>query len=708
MRDIDVFAKCSMITVMFFAVMAAHVSEAKLKTVWDVGDYVQNGLLANYDGIRNAGADKPHESTKEEWVDLVGGSTAALIKISDEAADHGEWKENGYRFEGYSYFQAANEIELGNEFTVQLVTDTELAFVDRNESGGVIHEFQNIWAYGSGFGIFLNRQHDGAIAKTNIIWKEDAYCDGNATRPSFEWEGKYINAAFDAKYSYLVQTPYWMDQKNNRLERTAPVSVGPLKYNWGGCSGKRYCSIGVVYAYRAYSRKLTDSELAWNRLVDEIRFRGADILPVTNVVVEADAFGRIGAEAAGIYMVEDAHTFTAGNVTIDGNVYKPVGYRIEEWNESEKKWQPPVSHDGASYEYVASSTSPKVRLSWIWKFIEGVERVDARHYIQDGLVANYDGIWNRGIGKQHDSTKAEWIDLVCGAAATLVSTDSAQDSGEWTESGYRFMGYSYFRTANEIELGTEFTIQLATDMYLGVIDDAHDYPNIWAQSGDFNIYLNRSGGTYIAATNLYFKEDGNSGDGNRPYFDWSGKYINAAFSDGYSYMTDTPYWISGNRYSIKHSETTPVPSSRSLWGGRTSNAYCSKGIIYAWRAYSRKLTDSELAWNRDIDEIRFHDAMPTTISNAVAVASSRAGFAGNEEGVYLLSGIHTFTADKKTDNGVTYAPKFDVESWDGNAGEWKVTASGSGGECVLREADSAVPRRIVWKWFKEGFSVIVR
>ena len=51
--------------------MIALVSEAKLKTVWDVDDYVQDGLVANYDGIKNAGKDNPHESTREEWVDLV-------------------------------------------------------------------------------------------------------------------------------------------------------------------------------------------------------------------------------------------------------------------------------------------------------------------------------------------------------------------------------------------------------------------------------------------------------------------------------------------------------------------------------------------------------------------------------------------------------------------------------------------------------------
>ena len=707
MREI----KYSRIVSVLSVAAVALVSEAKLKTVWDVGDYVQDGLLANYDGIRNAGAGKPHESTKGEWVDLVGGSTASLV-IEGSAENSGEWKENGYRFEGYSYFQTSSKITLGNEFTVQVVSDTDMSLIDDS------HDYPNIWACGQ-FSIYLIHTSNANVLKRNICWKEDSYTDKDSScRPIFQWDAKYLNAAFDANYSYLSQTPYWINEESYRFERTDPATVPALNYTWGGRKGTSgdACSRGIIHAWRAYSRKLTDSELAWNRSVDEIRFRGANILPVTNVVVEADLFGRYGSEAAGIYMVEGAHTFTAGNITVGGRVYKPVGYKIEEWNEPEKKWGPPVVHDGASYEYAVSDISPKVRLSWIWEFAEGAERVDARHYIQDGLIANYDGIWNSGIEKTHDSTKEEWVDLVGGSTATLIKiSDEEADHGEWKENGYRFEGYSYFQAANEIELGNEFTVQLVTDTELAFVDRnesgdvIHDFQNVWASGGNFGIFLNREHDGAIAKTNIIWKEDEYCDNNTtRPNFAWEGKYVNAAFDAEYSYLVQTPYWINKEYNRLKRTEPVSVGPLKYNWGGCSSKRYCSIGVIHAYRAYSRKLTDAELAWNRDIDEIRFHNAMPTTISNAVAVASSNAEFSGNEEGVYLIGGIHIFTADKKTENGVTYAPKFDVESWDGDAGEWKVTASGSGGECVLREADSAVPRRIVWKWFKEGFSVIVR
>ena len=54
---------------------AAMCAQAALKT-WDVGDYVQDGLIAHYDGIRNAGANLPHDPNVTTWADLSPNGTA--------------------------------------------------------------------------------------------------------------------------------------------------------------------------------------------------------------------------------------------------------------------------------------------------------------------------------------------------------------------------------------------------------------------------------------------------------------------------------------------------------------------------------------------------------------------------------------------------------------------------------------------------------
>ena len=54
---------------------------------FDVGDYVQDGLVLNYDGIRNAGADRPHSGSATTWVNLgTGGSDYDMVKKGSPAS----------------------------------------------------------------------------------------------------------------------------------------------------------------------------------------------------------------------------------------------------------------------------------------------------------------------------------------------------------------------------------------------------------------------------------------------------------------------------------------------------------------------------------------------------------------------------------------------------------------------------------------------
>ena len=135
---------------------------------------------------------------------------------------------------------------------------------------------------------------------------------------------------------------------------------------------------------------------------------------------------------------------------------------------------------------------------------------------------------------------------------------------------------------------------------------------------------------------------------------------------------------------------------------------CHRGDFYQVRYYTRKLTDFELAWNRDVDEVRYYGGLPTTISNAVVVARAQEGFSSAEDGVYLLTDTYEFTAEKRKIDGVSFAPAYTVETWDSTADAWVKSSRKSGESCVLKQSESTAPRRIVWSWHKEGFSVTVR
>ena len=98
---------------------------------------------------------------------------------------------------------------------------------------------------------------------------------------------------------------------------------------------------------------------AYDRKVDEVRFRGAVI---TNVVVSTTLPGVSGNEPDGVYEVEGSWTFTASAQNVDGHKVIPAGYRLRRlvggtWNDG-------GSFDGDAYTYDTSSESGPVMLVW--------------------------------------------------------------------------------------------------------------------------------------------------------------------------------------------------------------------------------------------------------------------------------------------------------------------------------------------------------
>ena len=66
---------------------------------FDVGDYVQDGLVLNYDGIRNAGADQPHDSNATTWKNLgSGGAPYDMLRKGNPTSSC--WTDTGYYFDG--------------------------------------------------------------------------------------------------------------------------------------------------------------------------------------------------------------------------------------------------------------------------------------------------------------------------------------------------------------------------------------------------------------------------------------------------------------------------------------------------------------------------------------------------------------------------------------------------------------------------------
>ena len=695
------------------AASCAFSASAALKTTWDVGDYIQDGLVMHYDGIRNVGATAEHDSSATQWKDLSPNAGYAENRACVYGGN-GSWTNNAYVFTGVSCMETKNQPALGGEFTIQIACDVDVTSDDRTHP--------SVFAAGA-FYMYVDRSFAAQQALTNIFWQTDTY-SGNASgdRPQVKWlEGRYINAAFNASYMYITPGTDWDECAKYwgmRQSRPAPVDVPALSYTIGGrpmggsSGGRNYCSIGKFYAVRAYSRKLENWELAHNRAIDEIRFHGATAIPYTNVLVAAsDNAVLVGAEAPGGYAVDGSHTFTASSVTDGENRYEVSGYTLEAWDEENGVWGAETAYDGSSYTYVTNTMTGMVRLKWRWTQTNGIRRYDVCDYVTNGILAHYDGIRNVGPDAPHDSSASKWIDISYRRIpATPNLTVWGGNYGSWTSNAYVFVGESYLKTDQNITLGGEFTIQIAADMDLTIYETVSNSPSLLSADNNFSIYTDRYWDGGRAATNLYWNVD-SFGGADRPTMSnwtegrWStGRYVSGAFTSTNLYITQTDQWRSGWGYKRTRTNMNDVKAMQFLIGGQ-SNKNGMIGPYYSLRMYSRMLSNDELVQNRDVDEVRFHGAEATGCG-AVHVASSRSFLSGRESGAYKLVGSYTFTAEDAVVDDVRYLVTGSImETWDPVAREWKNPTFVQGATRTLSASQDA--RRLTWKWARDSGTVII-
>ena len=96
--------------------------------VYDVDDYVQDGLILHYDGIRNAGATAAHDPEALQWRNIAPGyenrwpmdrcsyvdSGSGYASVRNDATE-GAWTDNGFAFTGKGYFAKWDD---GDPFSV--------------------------------------------------------------------------------------------------------------------------------------------------------------------------------------------------------------------------------------------------------------------------------------------------------------------------------------------------------------------------------------------------------------------------------------------------------------------------------------------------------------------------------------------------------------------------------------------------------------
>ena len=400
----------------------------------------QDNIVVNLDGIRNAGLLKAHDSGATEWKNIGRAANDATFTFKE--GDTSAWVADGFHFAGGAHGTLKAKQNLGGSMTVQIVCD-------------VIGAEQQVIKDVSTWSTFFGTPNDKAniyIAGTKseglVNFKaDDSTGLATGTRATVTCGNHicYLNAALNAGEGKQIITDA-VSFETGWKQGTGRNAVG--SQNWmfgsGGASqaelDRRYL-VGTIKAIRVYNKVLSNTELAANREIDEVRFFAG--IPVTNVVVATSIPGLEGNEGSGVYAYDDSgYTFTAPQkATKDGVVYSCTGYTLETWNGS--AWSSPVSY--ASCSYAATDINAKVRLTWQWARAHAAvpTALDPlfNDYVTDGLIFHLDGIRNVGVDKPHDFSSSEWIDLARGNTGSFQHDDV--DDSAWKDDGYYFGGRSF-------------------------------------------------------------------------------------------------------------------------------------------------------------------------------------------------------------------------------------------------------------------------
>ncbi len=463
---------------------------------WDVGDYVQDGLIVHYDGIRNVGADAAHSDTTTVWSNLGDNSTNkdmewssfgySSLSASRGKNTKGAWASNGFVFDGEVCWikwnnSGANPVVVPDQYTMQFAMTANTADQTGSHQTGYIFFPHKDFGYQKG-SVAIRSTANGDITAANAVFAIDQDRLGS-TRPQFvnptpryatvradtaalrTFEGTTLPESGESGYAAITGS------SSSRSMNVIALGgfydrIATTKNDFQGFTG-------TLHNFRLYGRALQPAELEQNRIVDDARFFGVrHPIAVTNAVVASTYSFLDGTEPAGFYTVDGSHEFTApsGDVTAaNGITYRCAGHTLETWSDATQSWGDPVQNDGSLA--VAVSSSDRKRITWLWKPVRGIRTAadySLADYSQAGLILHYDGIHNDGADAAHSTTAKKWKNIAVGWEdqdmywVSYRKRDNQDDEnvlqadrwvhtrGSWNEtSGFDFDGYECFMKWNE-------------------------------------------------------------------------------------------------------------------------------------------------------------------------------------------------------------------------------------------------------------------
>ena len=314
--------------------------------------------------------------------------------------------------------------------------------------------------------------------------------------------------------------------------------------------------------------------------------------------------------------------------------------------------------------------------------------VSTSMYVQDGLIACWDGIENAGAGT-HDAGATVWEDIVGGYrfALTGVTVDDDRMTFAGTATSYGTLdkagSTATFNAAKngtmEIVFASRSTSTAATVMLQSTSSDGLAFgflsgvilSSTVSGSSKFPFTLN----TVTNSVAIRYS---------------SSKPVSPIYTNGWSLA------------ATSGSDSWGTPSSTATYiGRRAANTVAAfSGSIYCIRLYSRQLTEAEIAANYEVDRLRF-DA---EFRNSALQVSSAPGSLGSPSPAFGVTTGLSAGDTREVACGATVCTNAN-RSFEYRCAGWKlynqsdaVVASGSENSFTYTHPTPAEFRRLEWQW----------